>query len=234
VDMRIRSLHMLEHLPGSVNLTMSTLPGALKNGPARDFKKNELIIIYGDLYPHFDAPHAFRAAGFDAVYCLEGGMKLWKERGYPVETRPDFAEFGQVLESEKPVAHPGDSSTVVDPENIGPMALKTAMDLGLKPMIIFVGDEATYRSGHIPGAIRIAQPDILKRFESESEDRNRLIVLYCGCCEGIAKGLSGTALFQLKGIGYKRLLNLEGHLKAWKDAGLPLVKEDPMAPEPPK
>jgi len=55
------------------------------------------------------------------------------------------------------------------------------------------------------------------RFEKEPKDR--LIAVYCGYCEGSAKGLSGIAVERLRQMKFTRLLHLSGHLKAWKDAG---------------
>jgi len=220
VDMRLKSRHLVEHIPNTLHSVWKDIPTALKSGPLKDVPKDAIVIIYGDMYPHFEASHHFRAAGYDAVYCLEGGLQVWKDRGYPIESRASLAEFARQVETEKGAPGPPPMPQV-DPENIGPAALKTVMEGGIRPLIIFVGDEATFNSGHIPGAVRVSEKEVVKHFENE--DREQLIAVYCGCCEGISKGLSGMAVNHLRKMGFKRLLHLEGHLKAWRELGYPLV-----------
>lgn len=223
-DMRLTSLHLLEHIPGSSQTAFLDLPAALKNGAFKGMPRNTIVILYGEGYPHYDAPHAFRMAEFDAVYCLEGGLKRWKERGFPVESNATAVAFAQQQLKERP-APMEQSHGHPDPENIGPAALKLAMDHGMKPHVVFVGDKLTYDAGRIPGAIHVTFEEIPKRFETE--DRDRLMLIYCGCCAGTSKGLSGMALAVLKKMGFRRLLHLEGHLKAWKEHGYPLEEGVP-------
>jgi rhodanese-related sulfurtransferase len=219
VDMRLRSRHLVEHIPGTLHTVWKDLPDSLKSGPLKDLPRNTIVIVYGDVYPHFEAPLHFRTAGFDAVYCLEGGLQVWKDRGLPVESPASLAEYARQVERERGGPAPPPVQ-LVEPENIGPAALKTVMEGGLKPLIVFVGDEATFNSGHLPGAIRVPEKEVMERFKDE--DKDQLIAVYCGCCEGITKGLSGIAVEQLRGMGFRRLLHLEGHLKAWKELGYPL------------
>jgi rhodanese-related sulfurtransferase len=194
-DMRMKSIHMLEHIPGSSQTAWLDLQAALKKGEFKDLPRKTIVILYGGVYPHYDAPHAFRMAEFDAVYCLEGGLKRWKERGYPVVSDATAVAFAQQQKLEQPA--PGEQSHgQADPENIGPAALKLAMDNGLKPHIVFVGDRATFESGRIPGAIHVTFEEIARKFESE--DRDRLMLIYCGCCAGTER--NGARRAQENGI----------------------------------
>jgi rhodanese-related sulfurtransferase len=224
-DMRLRSLHLLEHIPGSSQTAWRDLNDALTTGPLKDMDRKTVVILYGERYPHFDAPNSFRSRGFDAVYCLEGGLKAWKEKGLPVVSNASAGEYARQLESE----HTGTEKTGEvhqSPENIAPLALMSMMDLGIKPLIVFVGDHPTYIGGHLPGATRVTLEEFPQRFEGE--DRNRPILVYCGCCTGMSKGFSGMAIDRLKIMGFKKLFHLEGHLAGWKELGLPLViGEDP-------
>ena len=219
-DMRLRSRHLQEHIPGGLQMAWKDLPTGLKAGELKDLARNTIVIVYGEVYPHFDAPNYFRAAGFDAVYCLEGGLRLWKERGFPVQASPDALALARQQEAERPGPLEQGQHGYPDAENIGPVALKLAMDQGLKPEIIFVGDLLTFEANRIPGAVRVEYKEIPATFEKA--DRDRLYLVYCGCCEGSAKGLSGLALAMLKKMGFRRVLHLEGHLKGWKDQGYPV------------
>lgn len=217
IDMRLRSLHLLEHIPDSVNVPYNRMAESLKSGDLAKLDLRTVVIVYGDVYPHFDATAPFRVGRFEAYYCLEGGLAAWKARGYPVASNGPLAEYLDALNSEKVV---GSAPGAPDPADIGPAALKTLLDLNVKPLVVFVGDEATFNAGHIPGAIRVTLDDLPARFEKEPTDR--LIAVYCGCCEGSAKGLSGIAVEKLRQMKFTRLLHLSGHLKAWKDQGYPL------------
>ena len=221
VDMRLRSRHLVEHIPGSVSVPFNRMQEGLKSGALAGLDRRTIVLLYGDVYPHYDATAPFRVENFEAYYALEGGLKAWKARGYPVESNTAVAEYLKSLESERVVGNDPPSS---DPADIGPAALKALLDQGLQPLIVFVGDEATYRVGHLPGAIRVTQGQVKERFEKEPRDR--MIVVYCGCCEGSAKGLSGIAVESLRAMGFTRLFHLFGHLKGWKDQGYPLERSE--------
>jgi len=217
VDMRLTSRHLVEHIPDSVNAPWSVMAESLKSGVLRGTDSRTVVILYGEVYPHYDATAPFRVAGFDAYYCLEGGMDAWKAKGYPVTSSAPVAEYLKALEDEKVVVTGPDP---LDPANIGPAALKALIEQGLDLMIIFVGDENTYKAGHIRGAIRVPADQVEARLEKEPRDR--LIAVYCGCCTGSAQGLSGIAVQQLRKMKFTRLLHLDGHLKAWRDQGFAL------------
>ncbi len=218
VDMRLRSLHLVEHIPDSVNVSWSRIAASLKSGELRGMDPRTVVILYGDVYPHFDATAPFRVEGFEAYYCLEGGLAAWKAKGFPVVSNVPVADYLRALEMEKVVGFQAASS---DPADIGPAALKSLLDQGIDPLIVFVGDEATFRAGHLPNATRVTLDQLPARFEKEPKDR--LILVYCGCCEGSAKGLSGIAVEDLRKMKFTRLLHLRGHLKAWKDQGYPVT-----------
>jgi rhodanese-related sulfurtransferase len=219
VDMRIRSRHLMEHIPDSVNIPYSRMYESLESGELHGTDPKTLVLLYGDVYPHFEATAPFRVAKFEAYYCLEGGLRGWKEKGYPVVADASVAEYLKALDSEKVV---GGAPAAPDPADIGPAGLKALLDQGVEPLIVFVGDANTYNSGRIPGAIHVTLEEVQARFEKEPRDR--LIAVYCGCCEGSAKGLSGQAVERLRGMKFTRLLHLNGHLKAWKDQGYPLLR----------
>jgi rhodanese-related sulfurtransferase len=217
IDMRLRSLHLQEHVPDSINVPFSKMASSLASGELKGTDPRTIVILYGDLYPHFEATGAFRVGGFDAFYCLEGGLAAWKAKGYPVISNGPVGEYLRALEGEKVVGGQTPSS---DPADVGPAALKALFDQGVDPLVVFVGDENTFKAGHLPKATRVTLEQLPERFAREPKDR--LIVVYCGCCEGSAKGLSGIAVGQLRQMKFTRLLHLSGHLKAWKDQGYPL------------
>ena len=217
IDMRLRSLHLKEHIPDSLNVPYNRMAEAFSSGALKGVDPRTIVILYGEVYPHFDATAHFRVEKFEAYYCLEGGLEAWKDKGYPVTANPAVAEYLGALEGEKVVGGQNASS---DPADVGPAALKALLDQGVDPLVIFVGDRATFNVGRLPKAERVTLEELNARFEKEPKDR--LIAVYCGCCEGSAKGLSGIAVERLRQMKFTRLLHLSGHLKAWKDAGYPI------------
>lgn len=85
--------------------------------------------------------------------------------------------------------------------------------------LIDVRDSESYTDGHIAGAknLDVTSNDFLEKAEKELP-RDKTIAVYCGL--GIH---SAMAADKLTAAGYK-VLNLAGGIKAWKEAGLPVVK----------
>ncbi len=86
------------------------------------------------------------------------------------------------------------------------------------PLLVDVRSDWEYQTGHIPGALHIP---FWQSFTSERLDSRQpaeLLVLYCehGPRAGIARW--GWSL-----QGFTSIVYLEGHMGAWREAGLPVV-----------
>ena len=84
------------------------------------------------------------------------------------------------------------------------------------PPLIDVRTPGEYRSGHIPGAINIPLQDFQRRFAELNAYRDREVVLYC---ETGARASYGGRW--LESQGFEELRFLDGHMGAWRKAGLP-------------
>jgi len=87
------------------------------------------------------------------------------------------------------------------------------------PPLIDIRTPAEYRSGHIPGAINIPIQDFQRRFAELDAFRDREVVLYC---ETGARASYGGRW--LKAQGFEELRVLDGHMGAWRGAGLPTAR----------
>jgi rhodanese-related sulfurtransferase len=213
VDVRARSDFYVEHVPGSRNVPVREL-----HKFPEDLDRKSILVVTGEVYPHHEVMARARSAGFDTVYCLEGGFKSWKARGYPLEGRADASEFRRLLEAEREPSPGGPTSDLM---GLGPLALKSLMEAGADVKIVFVGDEQTFAAAHIQGSTRVALADIEAAFRDVPKDR--LIAVYCGCCQGRAGGYSEAAARRLRQLGYSKVLHLDGHLSAWREAGYPVA-----------
>lgn len=84
------------------------------------------------------------------------------------------------------------------------------------PPLIDVRTPEEYRAGHIPGAINIPIQKLQQRFTELSAYRDREVVLYC---ETGARASYGGRW--LESQGFEELRLLDGHMRAWRAAGLP-------------
>src|SRR6476661_8673690 len=87
------------------------------------------------------------------------------------------------------------------------------------PVIIDARTGIEFKRGHVPGAINAPPRRILLKTAKLPKDKESEIVVYCehGQRAWIANKL-------LVARGYSKTDFLDGHLKDWKTAGLPLEK----------
>ena len=87
------------------------------------------------------------------------------------------------------------------------------------PVIIDARTGIEFKRGHVPGAINAPPRKILLKTAKLPRAKDTEIVVYCehGQRAWLAKKL-------LAARGYENTALLEGHLKDWKKAGLPLEK----------
>ncbi len=85
------------------------------------------------------------------------------------------------------------------------------------PCVIDVRSGPEFRSGHIPDAVHAPLLSILLRRAHLPKSREISLVLICehGPRAQIVKSVLGL-------LGYRNLDLLEGHMSAWRKAGLPM------------
>lgn len=88
------------------------------------------------------------------------------------------------------------------------------------PCVLDVRSRFEFESGHIPGAVHAPLGRILRRRVTLPKDRSSLIVV---TCERGPRAAVIRALLCL--FGYRSIELLEGHMAAWRRAGLPLHRE---------
>ena len=94
--------------------------------------------------------------------------------------------------------------------------LVTRMNSGEAPPLIDVRSPEEFRAGHIPGAVNIPLQEFEQRFDELSAYKDREAVLYCE--SGMRASQGGG---WLESQGFDRLRYLDGHMGAWRRAGLP-------------
>ena len=87
---------------------------------------------------------------------------------------------------------------------------------GSAPPVIDVRTPDEYRAGHVPGAINIPLQEFQQRFAELSTYRDKEAVMYCE--SGMRASRGGG---WLESQGFDELRYLDGHMQAWRKAGLP-------------
>ena len=106
-----------------------------------------------------------------------------------------------------------------------------------KPLILCVGPNILYRSGHILGAVRLgpaSQPEGLESLQKQvqSLSRTQEIVLYCGCCPWQHCPNVRPAFNLLRKLGFTnaKVLHLPNSLKQdWTDKGYPIQRGESVS-----
>lgn len=97
--------------------------------------------------------------------------------------------------------------------------VKKMIDAKENVILLDVRDKQEFDEGRIPGAINISRGMLEFKVAMIIPDKNARIILYCGL------DLRGPlATKTMNDLGYKNAINMAGGLKAWKEAGYPLVK----------
>jgi rhodanese-related sulfurtransferase len=108
------------------------------------------------------------------------------------------------------------------PSHIIQAELLLMMERGRPPAIVDVRSRREYDRGHVPGAVHIPFWAAFARADLIPVSHDGPVVVYSE--HGPRAGLSKLA-FGMR--GFERVLYLDGHMQAWRKAGLPLQARDP-------
>lgn len=95
--------------------------------------------------------------------------------------------------------------------------VKQRLDAGETPLIIDVREESEYAAGRIPGAKHLGKGIIERDIEQEVPALDTELILYCG--GGYRSALAADNLMKM---GYKNVISMDGGMRGWKEAGLPV------------
>lgn len=85
-------------------------------------------------------------------------------------------------------------------------------------MLIDARTAEEYAEGHVPGAVNVPIPDLAEFLQSRDNTAEGLLITMCG---STGRGERASAI--LASLGVEEIAVLDGGLKAWKEAGFPVV-----------
>jgi rhodanese-related sulfurtransferase len=100
-----------------------------------------------------------------------------------------------------------------------PADVKARLDRGETFALIDVREDNEYAVDHAAGARHLGRGVLERDIEALIPDKDAELVLYCG--GGFRSALAAESLQKM---GYRRVVSMDGGIKAWRDAGLPLER----------
>jgi glyoxylase-like metal-dependent hydrolase (beta-lactamase superfamily II)/rhodanese-related sulfurtransferase len=95
-------------------------------------------------------------------------------------------------------------------------ALVASGDIGM--VVLDVREKELFQAGHIPGAIHLPRGQLELRVNKDLPDPTRRILVICEF--GLISTLAAATLREL---GFAQAVALDGGMKAWREAGLPMA-----------
>lgn len=84
-----------------------------------------------------------------------------------------------------------------------------------------VREDHEFAKDHAQGARHVGKGIIERDIETLIADKQAAVILYCG--GGYRSALAADALQQM---GYTNVVSMDGGIKAWRDAGYPMEREE--------
>lgn len=97
--------------------------------------------------------------------------------------------------------------------------VKARLDSGENLHFIDVREESEFAADHAQGSVHLSKGIIERDIETRVPDHDAAIVLYCG-----GGYRSALAAVNLKAMGYTHVMSMDGGIRAWREANLPLTK----------
>ena len=97
--------------------------------------------------------------------------------------------------------------------------VKARLDRGEQFHFIDVREDLEYEVDHAAGARHLGRGILERDVEALIPDKDAELVLYCG--GGFRSALAAESLQKM---GYRRVVSMDGGIKAWREAGLPLER----------
>lgn len=156
----------------------------------------------------------FRRMGFHDVRVLDGGTAAWVEAGRPIASGPPASAVVGLDEARATIA------------TISPRRLSARLAHEF-PLVLDVGTSFQHETRHVPGARWVSRGSLELVIGSVAPEPARPIVVTCP--RGDHSTLAAAALV---GLGYTAVAVLEGGVRAWTEAGLPVATgiEAPLVP----
>jgi rhodanese-related sulfurtransferase len=201
VDVRTRSEYLEGHIPG-----FWWFPGGQAVQRADDVvavRSAEIVFCCDGLVRAAVTASWFRQMGFPRVSVLDGGIGAWRARGLPLSLGPD----------EPPVF--GLDEALADTRIARLSPIELAQSDG--STVLSVETSRQFARGHVPGARWLSRSWLELRIDTFVPELSAPVVVTDS--DGRSAALAALTLVEL---GYRDVGRLDGGMRAWRAAGLPV------------
>jgi rhodanese-related sulfurtransferase len=98
--------------------------------------------------------------------------------------------------------------------------IKKKLDAGEPMIIVDTREDNEWARGHIPNAVHLGKGVIERDIEKAIPDKDAPLVLYCG-----GGYRSALAADNLRKMGYRNVISMDGGWRAWAEAGFPTIRD---------
>ncbi len=205
IDVRTREEYEAGHIPG-----FSWFSGGQAVQRADDaaaVRNGSVIFCCDGVARAAVAASWYRQMGFPNVYAVQGGTDAWSRAGKTLET-------GAVEPEPLGLADARQQALLLTPDDLHQLLAGDE-----KPPVLFLDPSDEFAAGHIGGSHWLSRSRLELEVAEAAPDRSRPLVLTDAGGRG---ALLATAT--LRGLGYERASALDGGMRAWRAAGLPLER----------
>lgn len=218
IDVRQPEEYAEGHIEGAINIPIREVAKNLDKLPALD---TPIVVICGSSWRSPQVMTALQILGYTNVRNMAGGMRAWKEAGFPVTTEVPEAAAGETpAEIDPDVLAAVDAALSGLPDGWGSIKaedLNIALIENPPAMLIDVRTPDEWANGYIAGATHMPLQSLMSFVDDLPADKDANIVVYC------AVGHRGNiAATMLRTLGYTNVQNLSGGIGGWTGANLPL------------
>ncbi|NIM05362.1 MAG: rhodanese-like domain-containing protein [Armatimonadetes bacterium] len=107
-------------------------------------------------------------------------------------------------------------------------ALKEKLERGDNLVVVYVLSPESFMKARIKGSINIPLEDLKEQAPTVLPDKDKEIIVYCANFECTASPSAGKALEEM---GYTNIVDYEGGIKDWIEAGYPTESGPPKISE---
>lgn len=208
-DLRAHAEVEAGRIPGAVPL--SPAAAVLRSEDAIPVRGAPVVLAAGDALVLRLAAAWLRELGHEDVALLAGGLAAWTDAGRPLARGREPALGEAEARAAAPAVQAGEAAAW--------LASRTP------PRVVHVDSLAAYRAGHLPGSAWLQRGWLEPRIAALAPDPAAPLLVTCG--DGAQAAFAAATL---RAAGYVQACRLDGGVRAWAAAGLPLGSTDATPP----
>lgn len=160
--------------------------------------------------------------GYENVKYLEGGILIWKRKGFPAVSSgiSKIADKAVVPEGDMPTGKSADDFVAEANKmvkSVSPSEAKQKMGAKDATLLDIRSAQELESQGGIDGALVMEHGKVIFNIKKKVHDANSSLFVICK-----KGGRSALIALQLQEMGYKDVHHIKGGIIAWKEAGLPV------------